>query len=108
MSFKLTFTLLVVMCLTGTTFSLTDNSTNDDFSSEASIDDSWLSDLSNDDVTNNNDVADFEEETNSTLCSNLLSNDFSNGCQFWMQGVLLCVVGFGGVVGNSVSSPVLC
>ena len=109
MSFKSTFTLMVVICLTGATVCFSDNSTNDDFSSDASIDDSWLSDISNDDVTNDHDVtndndeADFDEETNSTLCSNLLSNDFSNGCQFWMQGVLLCVVGFGGVIGNSVS-----
>jgi hypothetical protein len=81
-----------------------DNSTKDVFSLDASIDDNWFADIAA--ASNNGDEEeeeDFDDETNSTLCSNLSSNDLSNGCQFWMQGVLLCVVGFGGVIGNSVT-----
>ena len=41
-----------------------------------------------------------EEES---LCSNL-SNDFLSGqCRFWIQGILLAVVGSVGIIGNSVS-----
>jgi hypothetical protein len=74
-------------------------------SMDASMDENWFADIA---VANNNngedEEEDFDDETNSTLCSNLSSNDFSNRCQFWMQGVLLCIVGFGGVLGNSVIS----
>ena len=74
----------------------TDNSSDEeDFGS--SLSDNWLPD------NPNNDEADFDDDSNSTLCSNLSSDDFSTGCQFWMQGVILCCVGFGGVIGNSVS-----
>ena len=87
-------------------FAEDDNSTKDVFSLDASIDDNWFADIAaanNNNGDNDDDEGeDFDDETNSTLCSNLSSNDFSNGCQFWMQGVLLCVVGFGGVIGNSV------
>ena len=78
-----------------------DNSTKD-FELNASIDDNWFDDVSLDDVTEDDVTDDVTDDSNSTLCSNLSSNDFSNGCQFWMQGVLLCFVGFGGVIGNSV------
>ena len=104
MSLKATSIVLAMLCLGRLTFGFNDNSTKtNDFSSDASIDDSWSGDISNDKISDGEEEADFDEEANSTLCSNLSSNDFSNGCQFWMQGVLLCVVGLGGVLGNSVS-----
>ena len=79
----------------------------DDNSSDGVLDfgDDWLPGMSVGDggIGGGSDVDDFDDENNSTLCSHLSSDDFSNGCQFWMQGIILCCVGFGGILGNSVS-----
>ena len=43
--------------------------------------------------------------SNESLCSNMLVPDHvGEACKFWMQGVLLCVVGFVGFLGNAVSA----
>lgn len=40
---------------------------------------------------------------NTTICSNLTGGDLTSICRFWLQGVILFVVGLFGIVGNSVS-----
>ena len=93
------FSTLILLSIPG--LFANDNSTEeDDFGS--SLGDNWFPDNSNDE-NEENDNSDFDDDSNSTLCSHLSSDDFSTGCQFWMQGVILCCVGFGGVIGNSVS-----
>lgn len=44
------------------------------------------------------------ENDSSTLCAHLEESEgLANFCSYWIQGVVLCLVGIGGIVGNSVS-----
>ena len=79
-----------------------DNGTDDD--GGVDFGDGWLPGMATGDGGDGSDGDAFDDDDgNSTLCSHLSSDDFSNGCQFWMQGIILCCVGFGGILGNSVS-----
>jgi hypothetical protein len=53
-------------------------------------------------ASNNYDNAN-DDNLNTTICSDLSGGDLTTFCRFWVQGVLLFVVGLFGVVGNSVS-----
>ena len=79
-----------------------DNGTDDD--GGVDFGDGWMPGMATGDGGDGSDGDAFDDDDgNSTLCSHLSSDDFSNGCQFWMQGIILCCVGFGGILGTSVS-----
>ncbi len=40
---------------------------------------------------------------NNSLCKFLEPDDVAKNCAFWVQGVLLAIVGAAGVIGNGVS-----
>ena len=84
-----------------------DNGTDDD--GGVDFGDGWMPGMATGDGGDGSDGDAFDDDDgNSTLCSHLSSDDFSNGCQFWMQGIILCCVGFGGILGNSVSRSIGC
>jgi len=43
------------------------------------------------------------EEMNTTICSNFTASNLTSICRFWLQGVVLFIVGLFGIIGNSVS-----
>eukprot|EP00095_Tigriopus_kingsejongensis_P002978 maker-scaffold267_size230776-snap-gene-1.27 protein:Tk02978 transcript:maker-scaffold267_size230776-snap-gene-1.27-mRNA-1 annotation:"fmrfamide receptor-like isoform x1" len=45
--------------------------------------------------------------SNESFCSNMSTDKVSEYCRFWIQGILLCVVGIIGIIGNTVSIVVL-
>lgn len=62
-----------------------------------------LSDAASDLISHLNETAESPPANSSTLCSNLAQDAITEGCRFWIQGILICVVGIFGIVGNMVS-----
>jgi len=71
----------------------------DEVNSSSSIYPNMLNPFGQDDPDNGTD----EEGMNTTICSDFSAGDLTTICRFWLQGVVLFIVGLFGIIGNSVS-----